>query len=267
MIAGSSVLAHAGWNSPGFIPTCRWAIIPRSVAAAHTLSKSGCIGGMPASGFSRHEEGTAPPLTHARELGNDPVEVVEAQGGDGTEAITMRSGSVGHPGVDRFERALPERYVVDRARQRVAGTGDEVLVRDADIVHPRDARRGIGHGLELVRSRVADTFGAVRVEHELHHRGRELFDRHALLAGHVAQEIVGNEVGEHLAGVESEPRIRVGEELGELGLERGKVVEPVGGGLEVSVDIEDGHRGAHFIIPPETDRSSPVTNDDASLTR
>ena len=37
--------------------------------------------------------------------------------------------------------------------------------------------------------------------------------------------------------------------------------------VEVRVDVDDRRVGIQFIMPPETERSSPVTNDEASLIR
>jgi hypothetical protein len=205
-------------------------------------------------------------LTHARELGDHPVEVVEAQRSDGSQPIDVLDGRVGHPRVHRLECATTERGLVDGARQGVPRTGDDVLHGDAGVVHPRDTRRRIGHGLELVGAVVADAGGTIGVEHDLHRGRDQLLDGHALLARHVPQQVVGHEVGEHLTGVHAEARVRVGEQLRQLRLQLGRIVEPVGRRLEVRVDVDDGGR-AHFIIPPETDRSSPVTKLDASLTR
>ena len=183
----------------------------------------------------------------------------------------MVGGGVGHPGVHRLERPPSEPRIVDRARQGVAGAGDQVLVRDPDLVHPGDAGGGIGHGLELVGPGIAHSLRSIRVEHELHQGRDQLVDRHPLLARHVAEQVVGHEVGEHLAGVHAKARVGVGQELGKLRLQGRELLEPVRRGFEVRVDIHDrsdgGMSAAHFIIPPETERSSPVTNDDASLIR
>ena len=67
--------------------------------------------------FGGHEERAAPALAHARELGDDPVEVVEAQRRHRPEPIAVIGGGVGHPRVDRFERAVTECRVVDGAGQ------------------------------------------------------------------------------------------------------------------------------------------------------
>jgi hypothetical protein len=141
-----------------------------------------------------------------------------------------------------------------------------VLHLDADLVHPRHARRGVGHRLELVGAVVPHAGWAIGIEHDLHRRRDESFDRHPSFARDIAEEVVRHEVGEHLARVHAEPRVGVRKLLGELRLQRRELVEPVRCGFEMRVDVDD-RRDAHFIIPPETDRSSPVTNEDASLTR
>ena len=53
--------------------------------------------------------------------------------------------------------------------------------------------------------------------------------------------VVGDEPSEHLWGPHGEARVVGGVPLRQLRLEGRELVEPVGGRLEVGIDVDDGH--------------------------
>ena len=94
----------------------------------------------------------------------------------------------------------------------------------------REARRDVTKELVLVGSGVADFRATVVVVFLDHARGHDALDGHPLLGRKTAQEVIAHEVGEHLRRPHrprQEPWIIGRELLGQLGVERRELLEPV----------------------------------------
>ena len=122
--------------------------------------------------------------------------------------VLCRRG-VGHPGVHRFQGLATELGVLDGARRGCSPQpDDQVLVRDATLVQPRDPRRTDRSSANWSRPRSPLLRDGSGRNMTCHRRSGQPVDRHALLGRHVAQQVVGHEVGEHLAAVH--PKARIG---------------------------------------------------------
>ncbi len=148
---------------------------------------------------------------------------------------------IAHPGVDRLERLHTEDRVVDGPDQGVAGAADHVLDVDALLVQPGQPTGSPLQVLVLVGTGIPGLGSAVRVVLFPHAIRHQPLNRHALFSGHAAEQIVGDEVGEHLRRPHHKAGVVGREPLGQLRLQRRELVQPVGGWLEVRVDVDDRH--------------------------
>ena len=115
--------------------------------------EAGCARRDAAGGLRGDEEGPTPPLPHPPQLGDGPVDVVEAEVGDGQQPVDVLADGVGHPRVHRLQGLASEDRILDRPRQRVAAPADEVLLGDALLVQPRHPGGGVDEWARTDRPR------------------------------------------------------------------------------------------------------------------
>src|ERR1700722_18590732 len=133
------------------------------------------------------QECTAASLTHSAQLSDGPIEILEAEICGEHESPLCIAQPIRYPGVDRLEGIPAERWIFDRARQRVSGSADDILDIDPLFVHPGQALAYVGERCMHVRPRVPDLGAPTRIVQITHTRGYDAIDRHPLLSGHSSQ--------------------------------------------------------------------------------
>ena len=182
-------------------------------------------------GDGADEECPAPAFSHPRELDDRRVDVAEVEAGDREEPVRVAVDGIGEPRVARVDDFARQCPIVEEAGIEHPLETDHGLEVDAVGVEPVDPHAGVGRAVHR-RSLVAVVVGLLLGSGDGGDaRGQELLPRRPLGAGDVAEDVAGHDPGRDLGGVEGREAVAQGR----------VVVEPDRPGLEVRIDVDDGH--------------------------
>ena len=149
-----------------------------------------------ANWFTADEKRTTARSTHASELRNCPVHIVETKRSDRFQTIDVVTDVINHPRVGRLDDVHRQCRIFDEPSHAVRRSADQILYGDTVVVEPLHALGRVECDV-LICSVVAESGGPVGIVDQIDERCVELLGAQAIADGSMAQQIAGNEPGEH----------------------------------------------------------------------